>query len=112
LRKPYHLLLARTAARQKKFAIRTAFGAGRGRLLRQMLTEASCSPAVARPWELFSIGGTRILAHWTPSTFRSCKTSAAGRAALAFTLLMAVLTGWFSARRRLCGFQPPPCMTP
>jgi len=89
-----NLLLARTATRQKEIAIRTALGAGQGRLIRQVLTESVvlsfCGAALGL---VLAVGGTRTLAHLDAVSIPLLQDVHTDATAVGFTLLMAVLTG-------------------
>jgi predicted permease len=60
------LLVARNSTRAREFSLRMALGAGRGRLLRQMLTESFLlvGGGTALGW-MFAISGSRSLAAWS-----------------------------------------------
>ena len=91
-----NLLLARSAARQREIAIRLALGAGRGRLIRQMLTE---SVLLAMIGGVLGIGvataGTRLLISFLPQNGRVTPSLdlMPDLRVLAFTLAVSVLTG-------------------
>ena len=89
-----NLLLARGAGRQKEIAIRAAMGAGRGRLIGQMLTESlvlsSCGAAVGL---LLAFIGTRALAHLTSVSIPLLSDVRIDARVLGFTLVAALLTG-------------------
>jgi predicted permease len=89
-----NLLLARTATRQKEIAIRAALGAGKGRLVRQMLTESvvlSCGGALLGL--LLAVGGIRMLAHMDAISIPLLGQVQVDAGMLGFTLLIAVFTG-------------------
>jgi predicted permease len=89
-----NLQLARTASRQKEMAIRVALGAGRGRLIRQMLTESAVLSCCAAALGLIlAVAGTRVLAHLDAVSLPLRESVHVDAGALAFTLLIAVLTG-------------------
>jgi predicted permease len=89
-----NLLLARTATRQKEIAIRSALGAGRGRLIVQMLTEGivmSCTGAALGL--AIAAGGTRLLARLEAVSVPLLGSVTTDVPTLAFTLTVALLTG-------------------
>ncbi len=89
-----HLQMARMATRQKEMAIRAALGAGRFRLLRQVLTESvtlSCCGAALGL--LLAVAGTRELAHLNAFNLPLLESVRVDRTTLVFTLLATVATG-------------------
>jgi predicted permease len=90
------LLLSRATARQKEMAVRLALGAGRGRIMRQLLTESILlSVAGGGLGILFALWGTRaIISFFTSDADRAFGFNVGidGRV-LAFTLAASVLTG-------------------
>jgi predicted permease len=89
-----HLQMARMGTRQKEMAIRAALGAGRFRLLRQVLTESvilSCCGAALGL--LLAVAGTRGLAHLNSFNLPLLASVRVDGSTLAFTLLAAVASG-------------------
>ncbi len=89
-----NLLLARAASRRKEIALRAALGAGRSRLVRQMLTESlvlSLCGAVLGVFIAFAL--TRLVAGTTAFNIPLLQAVTIDGTALLFTLAIALITG-------------------
>ena len=98
------LLLARSAARQKEIAIRSALGAGRRRLVIQMLTEGLVlSSAGAAVGLVLAVGGTRVLASLDAVSIPLAeRTADRRRRARLHAWRLRLSPAWYSGWRRRC----------
>jgi predicted permease len=88
------LLLARAVARKKELAVRAALGAGRTRLVRQMVTEATMlALAGGALGLLFAEAGMTVLSRLVPGGLPNTAKPALDPALLLFTLALSLLTG-------------------
>jgi putative ABC transport system permease protein len=89
-----NLLLARADARQNEFALRTALGAARGRLFRQLVVESVLLAAVGGALGvLLAVGGTKLLVALQPPDLPRIDSVAVDLRVLAFTAAVTGLTG-------------------
>jgi len=88
------LLLSRALGRKKEFAVRTALGASRGTLIRQLLAESVLLAIVSGAIGIaLGQAGTRLLAIYSTSNFPQMADVAMDLRVLAFTLAISIASG-------------------
>lgn len=88
------LLLARALSRRKEMAVRTALGAARSSLIRQLLVESVMLALAAGVCGLaISVAATRSLSFWAAGNLPQGVSVSADRSVLLFTLIISVVVG-------------------
>jgi len=89
-----NLMLARVTAREREFTVRSALGGGRGRLVRQLLTESVIVAFIgATLGFLLAIAGARWMIASVPPNMPRTADIRFGGGVFAFTAILAVATG-------------------
>ncbi len=91
-----NLLLARATAREREIAVRAALGAGRRRLIRQLLTESVLLGLLSAPLGVvIAYGGLELLTSSVPPgvTMPYYVDWSMNRRVIAYTVVVAILTG-------------------